>query len=282
MLAKLGNTVSFIGKVGDDPFGRMLRQGIVDAGIDTSHLYNDKYVNTTLAFVHTAPDGDRDFSFYRNPGADMMLTEDEIPESLFKDTKIFHFGTISMTHQGVRQATKKAVGLAKQHGCLISFDPNIRLPLWDNMDNAKEQTDFGLRHCDILKISDNEIQWYTEKEDYGEGISVLKQKYDIPIILLTLGKEGSRAYYKDIKVDAKSFPIRTTIDTTGAGDASAGCILHYLLKWGINNPTQDMLKDMLTFANAGAALITTKKGALTVMPTKEEINSICQAMLKFE
>lgn len=122
-----------------------------------------------ITFVHTAKDGDRDFSFYRNPGADMMLTKEDVPEKVIQDSKIFHFGTLSMTHDGVREATKKAVCIAEEAGTLISFDPNLRPPLWKSLDDAKEAVHYGLAHCQILKISDNEIQWLTGKEDYSRG-----------------------------------------------------------------------------------------------------------------
>ena len=140
MLNKLGKKTSFLGVVGKDQFGRLLRDTITEAGIDASHLVMDEEVNTTLAFVHTFPDGDREFSFYRNPGADMMLTAEEVDPEFIGQTKIFHFGTLSMTHDGVREATKKALKAAKENGCLISFDPNLRPPLWSSLDLAKEQS----------------------------------------------------------------------------------------------------------------------------------------------
>ena len=188
----MGKKTAFIGKVGEDQFGTLLRDTITEAGIDASHLMMDKDVNTTLAFVHTFPDGDREFSFYRNPGADMMLREDEVDPEFIAQTKLFHFGTLSMTHEGVRAATKKALKAAKENGCLISFDPNLRPPLWSSLDLAKEQMEYGFGYCDILKISDNEIQFVSGKEDYDEGIAYLQEKYNIPLILLTMGKTLDR------------------------------------------------------------------------------------------
>lgn len=138
MLAKLERKTAFIGKVGQDIFGNRLKEIVAAAGIDVSNLVTDKDVRTTLAFVETFPDGDRDFSFYRNPGADMMLREDEVNEDILRDTKIFHFGTLSLTHEEVRRATKKAVETAKAAGAVISFDPNLREPLWDSLEEAKE------------------------------------------------------------------------------------------------------------------------------------------------
>ena len=164
MLNKLGRKTAFMGKVGVDIFGNKLKAVLDQVGIDTSALLMDPDVRTTLAFVQTFADGDRDFSFYRNPGADMMLTETELNEEMLAQCRIFHFGTLSMTHEEVRKATKKAIAIAKENGALISFDPNLRPPLWTSLDLAKEQVDYGLRQCDILKISDNEIQWFTGKE----------------------------------------------------------------------------------------------------------------------
>lgn len=275
MLNKLGRKTAFLGKVGTDQFGVLLKKTLDEVGIGTSNLQMDPEVNTTLAFVHTFPDGDREFSFYRNPGADMMLTEDEVDPEFLKQTKLFHFGTLSMTHEGVRKSTKKALDIAKENGLLISFDPNLRPPLWSSLDLAKEQMEYGFQFCDILKISDNEIQFVSGKEDYDEGIQYLQEKYHIPLILLTLGKDGSRAYYKDMRVERGGFKMNT-IETTGAGDTFCGSALNYVLEYGLDNLTEERLGEMLTFANAAAALITTKKGAIRSMPEKEEVLEIIE------
>jgi len=275
LLNKMGKKTAFIGKVGKDQFGTLLRDTITEAGIDASNLMVDENVNTTLAFVHTFPDGDREFSFYRNPGADMMLTADEVNPEVVKDTKVFHFGTLSMTHEGVREATKKAVETAKANGCLVSFDPNLRPPLWSSLDLAKEQMEYGFGKCDILKISDNEIQFVSGKEDYDEGIAYLQETYNIPLILLTMGKDGSRAYYKGMRVDRPGFSVKA-IETTGAGDTFCGSSLNYLVDHDFENLTEEQLGEMLTFANAAAALVTTKKGAIKAMPVKEEVLELIQ------
>lgn len=276
LLNKMGKKTAFVGKVGQDQFGTLLRDTITEAGIDASHLVMDDSVNTTLAFVHTYPDGDREFSFYRNPGADMMLTADEVDSDFIKEAKIFHFGTLSMTHDGVRAATKKAVEAAKEGGCLISFDPNLRPPLWSSLDLAKEQMEYGFSKCDILKISDNEIQFVSGKEDYDEGIAYLQGKYDIPLILLTMGKDGSRAYYKGMRVERPGFSVKT-IETTGAGDTFGGSSLNYILEHDFYNLTEEQLGGMLTFANAAAAIVTTKKGAIRAMPMREEVEALIKA-----
>lgn len=270
MLNKLGKKTAFLGKVGKDQFGCLLKNTLDETGIDTSNLKMDADVNTTLAFVHTFPDGDREFSFYRNPGADMMLTEDDVDPEFLKKARLFHFGTLSMTHEGVRRATEKALDAAKENGLLISFDPNLRPPLWSSLDLAKEQMEYGFQFCDILKISDNEIQFVSGKEDYDEGIQYLQEKYHIPLILLTLGKDGSRAYYKGMRVERRGFTMKT-IETTGAGDTFCGSSLNYILEHGIEDLTEEELGEMLTFANAAAAVITTRKGAIRAMPEKEEV-----------
>lgn len=274
MLAGLGHCTAFIGKVGKDFFGEQLKNAIQEVGIGAEYLYMDDNVHTTLALVHTLADGDRDFSFYREPGADMMLTEEEVPVELLKNTKIFHFGTLSMTHDDVRRATKKAVDIAKKAGALISFDPNLRPPLWKSLEEAREQVLYGLEHCHILKISDNEIQWLTGEEDYTAGANWIYDRFHTPLILVSMGRQGSRAYYQGMMVEAAPYLRTDTIETTGAGDTFCGCILHYVLEHGIQQLSEENLQEMLDFANCAASIITTKKGALRVMPSKEEIEAL--------
>ncbi len=276
MLNQLGRKTAFMGKVGVDIFGNKLKGVLDEVGIDTSALLMDPDVRTTLAFVQTFADGDRDFSFYRNPGADMMLTEGEVDGEMLAQCRVFHFGTLSMTHDEVRKATKKAIAIAKESGAVISFDPNLRPPLWSSLDLAKEQVDYGLRQCDVLKISDNEIQWFTGKEDYDEGIKVLQDTYHIPLILLSMGKEGSRAYYRDLRVERAPYLQENTIETTGAGDTFGGSCLNFVLEYGLDGLDEEKLSYMLSFANAAASLITTRKGALRVMPKPEEVEKLMQ------
>lgn len=271
MLQKLGKKTAFIGKVGNDMFGNMLEERVRSTGIDLAGLKKDDEVRTTLAFVRTFEDGDRDFSFYRNPGADMMLREEEVDEQLIRETKIFHFGTLSMTDPVVEKATKKAIAVAKETGCLLSFDPNLRPPLWSSMDKAKDMISYGMSVCDILKISDNEIEFVTGTADIDEGIAKIRQEYQIPLVFATLGKDGSKAYYKDMVVSVPGFLNPDTIETTGAGDTFCACALNYVLEHGIVNLTHENLTELLTFANAAASLITTRKGALCVMPEREEV-----------
>lgn len=277
MLERLGKKTAFIGKVGKDMFGNQLKAAVEEVGIDTKALIMDEEVHTTLAFVHTYPDGDRDFSFYRNPGADMMLTKDEVPDDLIRDSRIFHFGTLSSTHEGVREATRHAIKVAKEAGCIITFDPNLRPPLWKSLEDARVEIEYGLTKCDVLKISDNEVEFLFDTTDYDKGAALIEEKYHIPLVLITLGKDGSRAYYHGRKVEAAPFLQEHTIETTGAGDTFCASTLNYVLDHGLENLTDENLKELLTFANAAASLITTKKGALRVMPTKKEVENFIKS-----
>lgn len=278
MLSRLGRKTAFIGKVGNDGFGKQLAQAIEEVGIDASGLMFDNEVHTTLALVHKLENGDRDFSFYRNPGADMMLREEEVNEELIRNARIFHFGTLSLTDEEVKKATHRAVRIAEDAGLLRSFDPNLRPPLWRSLDEAKAQVDWGLQHCDILKISDNEITWFTGLEDYDEGIAALRKQYpNIRLICLSMGPDGSRAYYKDLRVEVPAFLQEGTVETTGAGDTFGACMLDGVLESGLDGLNEAKLKEILTFANAAASIVTTRKGALRVMPQKDEVLAFLKA-----
>ena len=275
MLRKLDKNVAFVGKVGCDGFGKQLHEVVKAAGICTDGLRWDEYVHTTLAVVHTLPGGDRDFSFYRNPGADMMLTEEELPMEMIEKTRIFHFGTLSMTHENVRKATLKAIQVAKENGALISFDPNLRPPLWDSLDEAAEQIHVGLGLCDILKIADNEIEFMTGETDFDKGAAILQERYpNIKILNVTAGADGSYSYSCGHKVFVPSFKLGGTIETTGAGDTFCASVLSFVLENGVENLSENQLTEMLRFANAAAYLVTTKKGAIRSMPEKAEVEAI--------
>jgi fructokinase len=273
MLNRLGHKTAFIGKVGRDMFGDQLQAALEEVGIDTAGLKRDEEVHTTLAFVHTQPDGDREFSFYRNPGADMMLREEDLNAELIENSTIFHFGTLSMTHENCRKATQKAIDMAEKAGAILSFDPNLRENLWGSLDEAKEQILYGMKHCRILKISDNEIQWLTGEEDYDRGAAKLKEEFGIPLILVSLGKEGSLAFMNGQRVFVPAYNNPNTIETTGAGDTFCACILHYVLSHGWKDYSEGELEEMLRFANGAASIVTTRKGALRVMPEQKEVEA---------
>lgn len=274
MLSKLGKKTAFIGKVGEDMFGRQLSDAVKGARICTDGLIMDKNVPTTLAFVHTLAGGEREFSFIRNPGADMMLTKSEVNADIIRDSKIFHFGTLSSTHEGVREATRFAIDTAIESGALLSFDPNLREPLWKSLNDAKTEIEYGLSKCNILKISDNEIEFLLGHSDYDKAALQLMEKYkNIRLIFITLGGDGSCAYTRTAKAKAPVYDVKT-VEKTGAGDTFFGCALNFVLEHDIDSLDESKLTELLRFANAGASLITTRKGALKVMPDMQEISDL--------
>ena len=275
MLKKLDRSCLFLGKVGADMFGDMLINVVREAGICTGCLVRDPDTRTTLAFVKTLPGGDRDFSFYRNPGADMMLTEKDVPEYPLEHCRIFHFGTLSMTHEGVRQATSKAIAHAKKGGALLSFDPNLRPPLWESLEQARTQIAYGLGQCDILKISDNELEFMTGQTDFDKGAVLLREQYpNIRLLNVTAGAEGSYSYYEDQRVFVPACKLGGTIETTGAGDTFCACVLNFVLEKGLEGLTAEDLEQMLRFANTAAYLVTTRKGAIRSMPERAEVEAL--------
>ena len=279
MLRKLGRTCAFLGKVGADSFGDQLEAAIVEAGIDPRGLKRDAEIPTTLAVVHTKPDGDRSFSFARKPGADTQLRFDECDLSLVDEAKVFHFGSLSLTDEPVRSATHRALELARQAGAMITYDPNLRPPLWPSAAAAKEQIEWGMARCDAVKISDNEVEFLTGTPDFDAGAAILKEKFpNLRLICLTAGPGGSYAYYEGKKVWRDGCHLGGTIETTGAGDTFCACMLDFLLSRGLDGLTEAELGDMLRFANAAAYLVTTKKGALRVMPDRTQVEAILAKM----
>ncbi len=200
-----------------------------------------------------------------------MLCQEEIREELISDAKIFHYGSLSLTDEPVRSATKKAVAVAEKAGIWISFDPNLRKPLWKSEALAREQICYGFSHCQILKISDDELLWFTGETDFDIAVKRLQQEYGIALILLSMGKNGSAAYCGGQKAVVPAFINENTIETTGAGDTFMGCMLDRILEKGYQNLQKCDLEAMLQFANAAASIITTRRGALRVMPEREEI-----------
>ena len=272
MLRKLGKRCAFLGKVGADGFGRQLAAVAADAGIDLRGLRYDSEVHTTLAIVQTLPGGDRDFSFYRKPGADASLAPADLDEALLQSCRIFHFGSLSLTGEPCRAATQKAVALAKAAGALISFDPNLRPPLWDSLDDAKAQIAWGLAQADVVKIADNELLFMTGEADFDRGAAILQEQYpNIRLLNVTAGAAGSHAYYGGRHVYVPGCALGGVIETTGAGDTFCACVLNFVLERGLAGLTDADLAAMLRFANTAAYLVTTKKGAIKAMPTPEQV-----------
>ena len=277
MLSKLGHSTAFIGKVGNDGFGRQLRDAIESAGICAEGLILDESAPTTLAFVHTGPDGERDFSFYRENGADTRLTAEEVNTGLIGNCRIFHFGTLSLTDEPCISATKYALDAAKAAKALISFDPNYRPPLWKSEEQAKAAAWYGIQNCDILKIADDELFWLTGVQNCDEAVEELRKQTAAKIVFVTLGRNGSLAYYRGRKIYAPAFLRPDTVDTTGAGDTFCACALSYLLEHGADDLTDAQLGELLRFANAAASVITARKGALLSMPERAEIDAVLAA-----
>lgn len=278
MLQKLGKKTAFIGKVGQDGFGNMLADTVREAGVEVRALVRDAEIPTTLAIVNTFPNGDRDFSFYRKPGADLLLREEELDEELLRGCRIFHFGTLSLTDEPCRSATIRALNIAREAGAIISFDPNWRPPLWSSEDAAREQISWGLGQCDVLKIADNELLFMTGEEDFDRGAAILKEQYpNIRLLNVTAGGDGSHSYYGGMQVFEPACSLGGVIETTGAGDTFCACVLNYVLDHGLDGLTESNLREMLRFANTAAYIVTTRKGAIRSMPEPEEVYAILGA-----
>lgn len=272
MNKKLGGESAFIGKVGDDAFGRFLRTTLESIDIDVSGLMADETVLTTLAFVHLNHQGDRSFSFYRNPGADVMLNEQEIPLWIIDECKIFHFGSVSLTCDPCRTAVYSAARYAKNAGKLISFDPNYRSILWDNADTAKAEIIHALPLCDILKVSEEEMILLTGETSLRKG-AVKLAAYGPAVVLVSLGEKGAFYLCGDGCGANPAYAV-DTVDTTGAGDAFLGAVLYRLRNKTLNDLEQISkaeLRDIVDFANAAGSLTTAKKGAIPAMPNESEI-----------
>lgn len=271
MNARLGGRTAFIGKVGQDDFGRYLKNILTSNSIDATGIVMDPAVNTTLAFIQLSEQGDRSFSFYRNPGADMMLREDEVNTQLISDCEIFHFGSVSLTDEPSRSATLSAVNFAKKQGKIISFDPNYRPPLWKSRFLAKEEISHALSLADIIKVSEEEMAFLTGETDLKIGAETLA-KYGAVLILISLGHKGAFYFTPNHHRIIPTYNVNT-IDTTGAGDAFLGAI-HYRLRGKaghIATMDQDEIENIVLFANAAGSLTTTRKGAIPAMPTLQEI-----------
>ena len=270
-LTKLGLKTAFIGKVGNDMHGEFLKETMEAQHIDTSGLIIDDSVFTTLAFVSLNEKGERNFSFARKPGADTCLRPEEVKKEIVQDTKVFHFGSLSLTNDPSRSATWEAIKLAKESGAIISYDPNYREPLWSSKEAAKEQMQSVLELVDVLKISDEETDLLTEEKEPEAAAKLLVQG-GIPLVVVTLGSEGALVCTKEGSVRVAG--IRTeAVDTTGAGDSFWGGFLYQLLL-SEKRPKEVTLEEgaeCLKFANAVASLCVEKRGAIPAMPSLEEV-----------
>jgi fructokinase len=274
-LSKLNIKTSFIGKVGNDQFGYFLKAQLKENNIDTSNLLFSEKFNTTLAFVHLDQTGDRSFHFYREPGADIKLMKEEINEEVIQLSKIFHFGSLSMTHEPAATATFTAIDYAKKHNLMISYDPNLRIPLWDSLDHAKEMIKKGLKYADIVKLSEEELEFLTGYDDVEKGSEVIKKQYDCSLVFVTLGSKGCFYQSKNGSGKTEGFNV-DVVDTTGAGDAFVGGALYKILESNkhINGFSKGELDAVAIFANAVGAFATVSKGGIPSMPTMEQIEKL--------
>ena len=271
-LNRYGCKTAMIGKVGDDLFGRLLIKTLQSAGIETKNVLSDPDVFTTLAFVSLDANGNRDFSFARKPGADTCIKPGDIDESLIADSRVFHFGTLSLTDEPAASATRRAVELAKQHGLLISVDPNLRKPLWKSEEDAKAAIEWSLNQADIVKISDEEIEWLWGLSPEA-GAEKLLREYGVSLVYATLGPKGCYAATRNCRVTVHSPSGIHVVDTTGAGDIFGGSAMSRFLKCGKApaDLTEDELKAIVSFACTAASLSTQKHGGITSVPSLEEV-----------
>lgn len=274
MAAKLGSKCGFIGKVGDDYFGHLLHQKLEQNGIDCAGLVEDKQYSTTLAFVHKDINGERIFSFCRKPGADEMLCKQDINLFCLQNTAIFHFGTLSSTSTCGREATQFAVQKAREYGCLISFDPNIRHMLWTDEYELQQAIDFGLRNCNILKISDEELWEIVESNELINATEQLARCYDnIELLIVTLGENGGYIKGRDFTLKFDAYNAGKVRDTTGAGDSFCGCVNHFIA----NNPEgrfdKNYVLDAIKFGSIAAGIVVTRNGSMCEMPSLDEIRN---------
>ncbi len=276
-VARLGGSAAFVGMVGEDQFGRFLKETLDKRGISTQGLRFSGVYNTTLAFVHLDHEGNRSFSFYRIPGADYMLKPEDVDLELISQSHIFHFGSLSLTHEPARSATLLAAGEAKRLGKLVSYDPNWRQPLWQDDAAAKAGMEMGLPYADVLKISDDEIRFITGEQDIARAADLLYAK-GTAIVLVTMGAAGCHFRCAAGSAKVPSFAV-AVVDTTGAGDAFMGGFLTRLRRSGkgLREFGLAEMVEMVRFSNAVGALCATRKGAISAMPSPEEVEALLAA-----
>lgn len=270
--ARLGASTALISKVGQDAFGRYLRKVMEENKVDVSALTVDEEQHTTMAVVSVDENGERDFTFYRDPGADSMLLKDEIPLGLLKEARFLHFGSVSLTREPARTTTLCAVETARALGAVITYDPNYRANLWPDRDTAIRRMRKPLDMVDILKISDEELPLLADTDDLEAGTAALAE-HGIRLILVTLGPNGVFYRFGGKTGTVPGVPC-TVGDTNGAGDTFFGAFLSRLSRLdGPDCLTADMLEEMLAFANKAASITTSRRGAIPAMPTLEEMKT---------
>lgn len=268
--SKMGDDTAIFSKVGQDRFGDFLEETLSLTGIDTSGLIKSKEYPTTLAFVSLDKTGNRSFRFYRKETADIQLTVDEVDMEKLTDTKIFHFGSVSMTTEPSRNTTFFAVQRAKAAGAKISFDPNLRQLMWDDLQNAKKQILRGIAFADYVKLSEEELVFLTDGDNLEQRMLSLFHNNKMSFLIVTLGPQGCLCLYKENFYRSYAYDV-ACVDTTGAGDAFWGMTLHEILEHHSGEWTKDEISNLLRFANAAGSLTTVRKGAISAIPTMPEV-----------
>ena len=273
-LAAFGAKTALLGKVGTDAFGKLLISTLEKAGIETKGLLTDDSVFTTLAFVTLDEHGDREFSFSRKPGADTCISFEELPLELIDEAKVFHFGTLSLTDEPARTATYRAVAYAKEKGKLITYDPNLRKPLWKDLEEARKQLLWGLSQADVVKISDEEVEFLFGLSP-EEGADHILAQFGVKLVFVTCGAEGCSYRNRNAWGNIPALSGITVTDTTGAGDIFGGSAVWKLLQLGKapEDLTEQELRETVTFACAAAGLSTTRPGGISSVPSYEEVLS---------
>ena len=279
VVSKLGGKSNFISQLGEDAFGDYIIDELNKVNVDTSYVLRTNKANTGLAFVSLKEDGNRDFSFYRNPSADMLLNESEINKEWFNDCHSLHFCSVDLIDCPMKEAHKKAIDCAIDNNSIISFDPNVRLPLWKQPEDCRKAILEFLPLSNIVKISDEELEFITGIKDEKEALDSLLTG-DVKVIIYTKGTNGAEFITKERKVFSPSFKVEAQ-DTTGAGDSFIGSFLYQVAEGdntleSLVNLPEEKVKEILTFSNATAALTVCKRGAIGALPTKEEVLTLAQ------
>ncbi|RDX93442.1 Fructokinase-2 [Mucuna pruriens] len=277
-VSRLGGKAAFVGKLGDDEFGHMLAGILKENGVRADGITFDQGARTALAFVTLRADGEREFMFYRNPSADMLLQPEELNIELIRSVanrkltcqaKVFHYGSISLIVEPCRSAHLKAMEVAKDAGCLLSYDPNLRLPLWPSAEEARKQILSIWEKADLIKVSDVELEFLTGSDKIDDASARSLWHPNLKLLLVTLGEHGSRYYTKNFHGSVEGFRVNT-VDTTGAGDSFVGALLTKIVDDQSILEDEPRLREVLKFANACGAITTTTKGAIPALPKEED------------
>ncbi|XP_065865904.1 probable fructokinase-4 [Euphorbia lathyris] len=275
-VARLGGNAAFVGKLGDDEFGHMLAGILKENGVNGKGINFDKGARTALAFVTLRADGEREFMFYRNPSADMLLQPEELNLEVLRSAKVFHYGSISLIVEPCRSAHLKAMEVAKDAGALLSYDPNLRLPLWPSADYAREQIMSIWDKAEVIKVSDVELEFITGSDKISDEDALSLWHPNLKLLLVTLGEKGCRYYTKNFHGSVDAFHVKA-VDTTGAGDSFVGALLCKIVDDHSVLDDEPRLREILRFANACGAITTTKKGAIPALPTVADVLSLVDA-----